>query len=570
MEPEESVPSGGRPPEPRRPLLMDPAGARPSGFAPPAVLTPSGQPAPGSAQAGGPRQSDGAAAAVGGSGQLAGSAPLPAPAATAPPAVGPPSKLAAAAGPGIAERVPGEASFGPVSQVVRVSVRTLSSRIDLVLPDRSTIAETLETVLELAPRSLREQAIAHGGWILRTAAGAAIPGSTTLLDEGIVDGSTLFLSGLDAAGGAAVYDDVADAVADTVRTDPSAWPPGGGRTVALGAAGVFAALTVLTLVWAGPPWGPAVITLAGLALLGQLAAGLLSRGFGDAGVAVPAGLLSVAAGAAAVTLWAANPVELLDIRAGPLLLGAATAGVLAATAALAIGSGQMPFVAVVTGSVLVCIALGCCALFDLAPVDAAAIVAGLALSMMPLVPSIALLPAGLESAPLPGSAEEVLADHETVDTAAVVRGTRQAVGSVTALIQGLAWPALVACVVLAVSHDLTAELLAGAVAGGLILRSRLFITIGQRLPLLLAGIGGLVVLLLALMTQFDGSTGPLAVAAPALLGVVVCLVLAARRRRPSPGLRRAAEIIELLIAVAVVPLVAGVLGLFGYLRGLGG
>ena len=45
----------------------------------------------------------------------------------------------------------GEASFGPVSQVVRISIRTLSSRIDLVLPDRSTIAETLETVLELAP-----------------------------------------------------------------------------------------------------------------------------------------------------------------------------------------------------------------------------------------------------------------------------------------------------------------------------------------------------------------------------------------------------------------------------------
>ena len=78
-------------------------------------------------------------------------------------------------------------------------MRTLSSRIDLVLPDRSTIAETLETVLELAPRSLREQAIAHGGWILRTAAGEAIPGASTLLDQGIVDGTTLFLTGIDAS-----------------------------------------------------------------------------------------------------------------------------------------------------------------------------------------------------------------------------------------------------------------------------------------------------------------------------------------------------------------------------------
>ena len=181
--------------------------------------------------------------------------------------------------------VPGEASFGPVSQVVRVSVRTLSSRIDLVLPDRSTIAETLETVLELAPRSLREQAIAHGGWILRTAAGEPIPGSVTLLDQGVVDGATLFLTGIDAADSAAVYDDVADAVADTVLTDPSAWPAGGGRAVALGAAGLFAALTCLSLLLAGPPWTAVAITLGGITLLAQVAAGLLSRGVGDAGIA---------------------------------------------------------------------------------------------------------------------------------------------------------------------------------------------------------------------------------------------------------------------------------------------
>ena len=46
--------------------------------------------------------------------------------------------------------------------------------------------------------------------------------------------------------------------------------------------------------------------------------------------------------------------------------------------------------------------------------------------------------------------------------------------------------------------------------------------------------------------------------------------VAARRRRVSPALTRAAEIIELLIAVAIVPLVAGVLGLFGFITGFGG
>ncbi len=314
--------------------------------------------------------------------------------------------------------VPGEASFGPVSQVVRVSVRTLSSRIDLVLPDRSTIAETLETVLELAPRSLREQAIAHGGWILRTAAGEPIPGSVTLLDQGIVDGATLFLTGIDAADSAAVYDDVADAVADTVLTDPSAWPASGGRAVALGAAGLFGALTCLSLLWSGPPWAAVAITLGGITVLAQVAAGLLSRGVGDAGVATVAGLFSVATGAAAATVATAGSAALLDIGAAQLLLGAAAATVFATTAALAIGTRRVPFAAIITGSLLLCIALVCCVIFDLPPAGGAAIVAGLALGLMPLVPSVALRLARFELEPLPSTADEVYADHETVDAPA--------------------------------------------------------------------------------------------------------------------------------------------------------
>jgi type VII secretion integral membrane protein EccD len=523
--------------EPRRPLLMDPAGARPSGFAPPAVLTPA----------------------------------VPSPATpAAPSAIRTPSVLA---GTGVAAATgapASEASFGPVSQVVRVSVRTLSSRIDLVLPDRSTIAETMETVLELAPRSLREQAIAHGGWILRTAAGEAIPGTTTLLDQGIVDGATLFLTGIDAADTVAVYDDVADAVADTVLSDPSAWPPGGGRLVALGAAGLFAALACLSVLLAGPPWTAVAIMLGSVAILALVAAGLLSRGVGDAGIALVAGLTSVAAGTAAATVATAGSSAPADLGAPQLLLGTATATVLATGAAIAIGTRWVPFAAIITGSLLLCVVLGCCVIFDLTAAGAAAIVAGLGLVLMPLVPSATLRLARFELNPLPTTADEVYADQETVDVSAVRRRTRQAVGDVTALIQGLAWLALGACVILAFSSDVTAQLLAGIVAAGLLLRARLFVTIGQRLPLLVAGIGSVAALLVALMTQFDGGAEPIAVALPALLGVVGCLLLAARRRRVSNNIFRAAEIVELLIAVAVVPLVAGVLGLFGFIRGLGG
>ena len=141
---------------------------------------------------------------------------------------------------------------------------------------------------------------------------------------------------------------------------------------------------------------------------------------------------------------------------------------------------------------------------------------------------------------------------------------------VTALVQGLTWPALAACVVLAFTPASTGQLLAGFVGVGMLLRARLFITIGQRLPLLIAGTGAIAALLVALTTELDGMTVVLVTAVPSLLAVIGCLLLAGRRRPAAPGMTRAAEIVEMTIAIAIVPLLAAVLGLFDFLRGLGG
>jgi len=141
---------------------------------------------------------------------------------------------------------------------------------------------------------------------------------------------------------------------------------------------------------------------------------------------------------------------------------------------------------------------------------------------------------------------------------------------VTAMIQGLAWTSMVASAVLAFSGDLTAQLLAGFAAAGVVLRARLFATIGQRLPLLLAGIGSTAALLLAVLTEQVGSANPTWSAAPALMASVGCLWLATRRRRPAPSVTRAAELADLIITMTIMPLVFAVLGVFGFIRGLGG
>ena len=101
-------------------------------------------------------------------------------------------------------------------------------------------------------------------------------------------------------------------------------------------------------------------------MLAQVAAGLLSRGVGDAGVATVAGLLSVAAGAAAATVATAGTRDVARTSAPRSCCSARPPPpCFATTAALVIGTRRVPFAAIITGSLLLCIALACCVLFDL-------------------------------------------------------------------------------------------------------------------------------------------------------------------------------------------------------------
>ncbi len=527
---------------PRRPLLMDPAGAALSDFAPPAPHQPAQPPVDP------PRTPS----------VLAAPAPAPAPAA----------------------RGSADSAFGPVSEVVRLSVRSTTARVDVVLPDRCTIAETLEAVLELSPPALRELAVAHGGWTLRGGDGRVLPSGATLVDLGVTDGSTLLLLGLDTARIAPVYDDVAEAVADTVAGDAAAWPDRAGRAVALAAAGLFAAVGVAVLLLAGPPWGAVALTLAGVTVAAQAAAGLLARRARDDGAALALGLISIATGTAAAAVATAGPAPLIGLGAPQVLAGAAGAVLCSITAVVIVGVGRVPLIAVGVGAAVVAVGAASAVLFDLPAAGAAAIVAGLCLVLLPAAPfaamrvarlgiDIGFVPAGSRPAPA-DDAGPVAADGDgLVDVAAVAARTRTAAGYLTAMVHALSWPALLAAVALAFVGDVTAQVLAGVTAAALLLRARLFGTIGQRLPLLIAGLGSAVALLVGVALDLTG-TAVLWVAAATALGVLAALAIATRRAAVSPATRRAGEILDVLLAVAAVPLVAATLGLFGFIRGLGG
>jgi hypothetical protein len=110
--------------------------------------------------------------------------------------------------------------------------------------------------------------------------------------------------------------------------------------------------------------------------------------------------------------------------------------------------------------------------------------------------------------------------------------------------------------------------LLGVLATGFLLRSRVYPVLHHRAPVLATGVvaAGAVVAG-PLLTDRLALTGPVlfCVAAGA-----VAAGIAYSTRAVGPYLGRLAEYAEILVMVAIVPVTCSVLGLYGYVRGLGG
>jgi len=462
------------------------------------------------------------------------------------------------------------AAFGPVSEVLRLSIATPVNQIELILPDRTTVIDALGAALDSAPLSVREQAVARGGWALRTATGVRLDNAATLLDQQISDGTTLYLFGLTDEIALGAYDDVADAVADAVLRDAHTWPKGAGRIMALGTAGLWLAVAALPVLLLSSGWNTPAIALGLFTAILFVAAGLASRGANDGGIAVALGLAAVGTATIGATVATGGVSTVLHFTSAQFLIGGAGAVLAATIAGIVIGTRWVPFGAVITAGLLLCVALACTVGFHLHPAAGAAILTLLAMGLMPVIPSLAFRLARFNLEPLPSSVDEVYEDIATVEPSAIAERTRSAVGHVTALIQGAAWPVAGAGIVLAFSQDVTAQVLVLVVVLGLLLRARLFIAIGQRLPLLLAAIAALTALFVAEVHMHTGSGMLLWGTVPAAIAAGGSLLIAGQRKKITPGRVRISEILELLSTIAIVPLVATVLGLVGFIRGLGG
>jgi type VII secretion integral membrane protein EccD len=454
--------------------------------------------------------------------------------------------------------------------LARIAVVAPSRRIDLALPEHLPLVGLLPAVLRQADEDPSDGS-AHGGWTLRRTDGSTLDLARTLSSQNIRDGETLHLVPRRADWPELTYDDLMEAVADGARRRGRAWTPAATRLTGLIVAGILLAIGLAVVLTAGKPgWtgGAAALGVAIVLLGGGI---LLSRAMADSVAgAVLAGLaLPYAAAGGALIIAGGEPLSAFG--APHVLFGSAMLLVAGVLGILGVGDGSRVFVAAVFTGVSGCIA----ALLAYGPLDAAgaaAVVVGAGALLLPAMPLLAVRLGKMPMPVLPRSAEDLVRDDPQPSRAQVYQATARADEVLTGMIFGAAAVTVAGLIALTAAGTVATLLLAGVVTAAYLLRVRLVATVRHRVPLLVTGLTG--VALLPLLGAADAAPTVRVVALlPGVLlvaGVAVGAGLTYSRRPPSPRLARLGDIADIVLQLSIVPIACSVLGLYSFMRALGG
>jgi type VII secretion integral membrane protein EccD len=465
--------------------------------------------------------------------------------------------------------------------LARVTISAPHRRVDVALPEHVPLAELLPEVLRHAGEGLADDGEKHGGWVLRRTDGVALTTSQGLFPQGVRDGEVLHLVPAHNDWPELEYDDVVEAIAEGARRRGSAWTPGSTRTATLAAAGVLLALGLVAVLLAGPSWSGAAVAGLVLAVVLALAGVTASRAYGDAraGAALGAYAMPYAFAGGAVLVASNDRVGVLapmpwlgdsELLAGSvaLLLVAALGGVgVAASMRLFTGGMVVGLLGAVSALVsMVTTAAGAAAVLISVLVCGIGALPLLAIRFgkMPMPP--VALPTGIDgSAGFTGigPASPLDAARERPDRATVFAAVTRTEELLAGMLLGHVVLAAGAFLVLATSGSLSSRILIAVSAAALLLRSRLFVTLRQRVPLVVGGLVGAFALGADLVWRADGMQLTVVTAAGLILAIITVVAGATYSRKPpSPYLGRAADLFDTLVVVSVIPVACAVVGLY--------
>ncbi len=462
---------------------------------------------------------------------------------------------------------PGSPGLGSPS-LARVTVAAPTRRMDLALPDNMLVAELLPHLVRHADGALGDTTARQGGWVLRRATGGVLEADRNLAAQGVRDGELLHLSPAREDWPELEYDDVVEVIAGGARRAARSWGSAATRRCGLAVTAAALLFGLAGLAVAGAPWTlPALVALAVAAVL-TVAGILLSRAFGDAAagaVVAAAGLPYAFSGGA----WLLTPADagFSDIGAAGLLLGSA---VLLAVSVLG-HTGVAGLPRLFTAGIAAALTGLLAALLDLAGISAAgsaAVALTVAIGMLPSYPIVASWIGRLPFPELPNRAEDILKDKAMPRRADVFAAVARASEVLTGLLLAAALTSTVAIGYLMATERTTAGVwLVVAAVAALLLRARLLPTPQQRVPLLVAGLA--VLALGAVLASGSATAGLMLLAgASVVAGVALAAGLVFSRRAPTPYLGRAADILDVLAIMALIPLACAVIGIFESIRGM--
>jgi type VII secretion integral membrane protein EccD len=342
------------------------------------------------------------------------------------------------------------------------------------------------------------------------------------------------------------------------------------RRFALAVTALVLGLGILGVLFSGPPWAAPGGLALGFAAVAAVTGVVLSRAVSDAVAGAAVAAVGMAyAGLGGFLVAAPAGTKLSQMGAPQVMLGSAGLllfGIIGYVGVVALA--RFFVVGTAVGLLGLVAALLCFA--GMSPVGAAAIALTVAIAMLPGYPLMSVWLGRLPVPALPERPEEMLEQRPVPERSEVYAAVSRAHELLTGLLLAASAVSVIGFVML-VRGGTFAELALTAAGGvALLLRSRLFATPWQRVPLVLSGLVGLALLGSSVIDSVPSGIRPLVlVVGTALIGALVLAAgLAYSTRPPSPYLRRFADILDVLAIMLLVPLAAAVVGLFHALQGL--
>jgi type VII secretion integral membrane protein EccD len=231
-------------------------------------------------------------------------------------------------------------------------------------------------------------------------------------------------------------------------------------------------------------------------------------------------------------------------------------------------SAQIFVAAIVAGGLAATAALLCLAGTE--PAGAAAVALTVAIVLLPSYPLLSAWLGRLPMPELPERAEEMLQDRPTPRRAAVFAATARSHQLLTGLLLAASVVTIVCTAILLAHPSGWGVTLSAVGAAAVLLRARLFPTPRQRVPMLVSGVAATGLVVFGMVARMSPTARMITwlVIIALVAGLILAAGLAYSRTSPSPYMGRIGDILDVVAIMALLPLAAGVVGVYHALQGI--